>query len=116
MKQFFITLFDSAWITDLYNYLYENIVCLTFGIQMLPEETAYFGAFFSLIKDIAEGYGAWTAFIILFISVFTVVIAIQQLVEYSVAKFLSLKRKKNSLNRLSNENFFQKINLFKYFK
>lgn len=111
-----MALLDFKWTNNLYNYFYENISCLTFGIQMLPEETTYFTAFFSLIKDISEGYGLWTAFTILFLAVLLVTIATQQLVESGVNKLIIWKKSKNKTNSLNTDNFFFKKNIFKFFK
>lgn len=117
MKQFIFNHFDTTWINHIFQYVSENLLCLVYIIDCIPEETMYFTAYFALIKDIAEGFGVWTAFIVLFLSTMLVTISIQQLLEYGFARFKFSKSQSPKLNanKLNTDTFFLKSNFFKYF-
>lgn len=49
---------DATWFSHLTSYLHENLTCLLYVVEIVPEQTMYFTAYFALVKDIAEAYGS----------------------------------------------------------
>lgn len=110
--------FNSTFLNHIYHYIYENVSCLLYTVEVLPEQTMYFTAYFSLLKDIAEAYGSWTALSIFIMSTVLTMVAVEQLVVYGLSYFkLSGSTTKNQqTNKLVADKHFTSFNFFKFLK
>lgn len=119
MKKGIISYLDMSILNHFFNYVYENIYCLTIVVDLIPENTMYFTAYFALVKDIAESYGVWAGFAILFFSALFTVISVHQLLGYGLQEFKTYAGGKPwalNPNKFVTSYFFHKFNFFKYFK
>jgi len=110
--------FDSTILTHVFNYVYENVSCLLYIVEIWPENTMYFTAYFTLVKDVAEAYGSWAAFSIIAMSLLAVVMSIHQLMAYNSDsdKLSGQTSKNNNINNTSADKLFTSFNLFHYFR
>lgn len=106
--------FDYQYIESLQNYIWENIACLIVPIESLSRDTPYFTSYVSLLIDISEGYGAWTALLFLIVSALLVMITTEQLVRYTNSQVRNYFRSEDSskVNKLSSENYFFSFNYY----
>jgi hypothetical protein len=117
---------NATFLYHVYQYVCENLRCLLYVVEVLPDQTVYFTAYFSLVKDIAEAYGSGVAFIILLVSAVLSMMATQQLLAYGNTRYslgvrsgqvdTPLSRSRNSTNGLSRDSYFTNFKLFRLFK
>ena len=109
-------LLNYNFLSHTIQYIYENVSCLLYGIEILPEQTAYFSSYFMLVKDIAEAYGSWIALTILILSALLIMVSIQQVLENKSSMFqLGVYPKSTNINRFSLDYFFTNYNYLRLY-
>ena len=110
--------FTLVFLTHFWAYVYENLSCLLYVVEVVPEQAIYFTSYFALVKDIAEAYGSWLALAFVIISALTVMTAVQQQVTNSINNFkLSGRTNPNSnINQVSTDKYFTNFFFFKFFR
>lgn len=90
---------------DLFNYVQENVSCLLYIVDVWPYQAIYFTSYASLLKDISEAYGSWFALAFVILSVLSILISVQQVIENH---FNIGSQKDNTINPnvLVNHTFF----------
>ena len=58
-------------IKDFGGYVYENVACLLYFVDVWPYEAVHFAAFASLVGEAAEIYGSWLTLTVLSIGFMT---------------------------------------------
>jgi hypothetical protein len=109
---------NFTFLAHLYNYVHENVVCLFFIVDLLPEQAMYFTSYIALVKDIAEAYGSGIAFLFLFTPTILTMVSVHQLITYYNTNFrFSGKTGNNAnINNLSADKYFTSFNFFKFFR
>jgi hypothetical protein len=85
-----------------YNYFFENLTCLTYGLEILVYKYLINFTYYDLLVDISESFGIWIVLFILLTSSLLVSVLIHQ---YS-------SNTKNNLNNTTSES---KTNEYKTF-
>jgi len=84
-----------AFVSQVVNFLSENLLCLFYGLEVLAAKYSFFAAYHELLTDIAEVFGSFVALAILILSGLAVLVFVQQVTvrSYGIAKSLAAKGK-----------------------